>query len=104
MSIYMRPDEVDKAGHDLEALTEGATGRTRALLASSETAAQGHPQWLSSPALAACRQAYLNGLHGLITRTKQIGVDLKIAAGNATAADREAADRLGDALGNMAGQ
>lgn len=100
--IAMNPGGVSATGDDVHEIAGGANDRTKSLFASSDTAAQGNPGWASGPSLAACKGAWQGQFTSLIQKTVDAADNLKDSAGQVAGDDREAEDRLGHVMHDLA--
>lgn len=99
--IQMRPSGVADAGRGITEAATAAKANIGKLFDSSESATWGNPGFAAAGALTTCAKAWEDRLGQLITRTAKTGQDLQTAATNATALDREAAERLNSVLGEL---
>ena len=102
MDIAMDPGGVTATGEDLHQIAKGAADRTKSLLDASDTAARDNPGWASGPALTACKAAWQDHFTSLIQKTVDAADNLKDSAGQVVNSDREAEDRLGHAVHDLA--
>src|SRR5437870_7973919 len=94
MNIRMDPDGVSATGQAMADIADAARERTKSLLDSCETAAQANPGWSAGAALVGCRTAWRDQTGKLIDRTVEVADALRASAGDASAMDAEARDRL----------
>ncbi|MEU7525273.1 type VII secretion target [Saccharothrix sp. NPDC042600] len=96
MSINVNPGALRQAADDVDDAVASARENVVNSLEPSSTAASANPGWLSSGALAECRQAWSDHLVGVIERTAEAAEKLRESAKDYEDVERRVAEALDD--------
>lgn len=96
MTISVNPGALRKAADDVDDAVADAHENITNSLGPSTTAASANPGWLSSDALAGCRQAWSDHLVDVIKRTAQAAENLRESAKDYEDVERRVTEALED--------
>ncbi|SDD38562.1 hypothetical protein [Actinokineospora iranica] len=99
--ITMTPEVVRLIADRIRTDAETSKNNVDNLFASTRTAVERHPGWLTTEALKKCAETWQQELLGLIDQSRQTAEGLLSSANRVAATDDEARQRFGAVLAEM---